>query len=86
MTSVTVKGQVTLPKAVREAAGIRPGDRVSVRLRPEGGVIVEREPNEVKNQAFLEQLNEIARRKPFLEGPFGEMSSDEIIRHLRGDD
>ena len=41
-TKVTVKGQVTLPKAVREAAGIRPGDRVSVRARPEGGVLVER--------------------------------------------
>ncbi len=41
-TKVTIKGQVTLPKAVREAAGIRPGDRVSVRARPEGGVLVER--------------------------------------------
>jgi len=29
-TTVTVKGQITLPKAVREAAGIRPGDRVIV--------------------------------------------------------
>lgn len=35
--NVTAKGQVTLPKAVREAAGIRPGDRVTVRVRPEGG-------------------------------------------------
>lgn len=26
-TNVTVKGQVTLPKPVGEAAGIRPGDR-----------------------------------------------------------
>ncbi|HLJ72791.1 MAG TPA: AbrB/MazE/SpoVT family DNA-binding domain-containing protein [Roseiarcus sp.] len=30
-TIVTVKGQVTLPKAAREAAGFRPGDRVVVR-------------------------------------------------------
>jgi AbrB family looped-hinge helix DNA binding protein len=42
-TRVTVKGQVTMPKAVREAAGLHPGDRVTVRVRPEGGVIVERE-------------------------------------------
>jgi AbrB family looped-hinge helix DNA binding protein len=40
-TNVTVKGDVTLPKAVREAANIRPGDRVNVRVRPEGGVIIE---------------------------------------------
>ena len=42
-TNVTVKGQVTLPKAVREAAKIRPGDRVNVRVRPEGGVANEME-------------------------------------------
>jgi AbrB family looped-hinge helix DNA binding protein len=36
-TNVTVKGQVTLPKAVREAASIRPGDRVNVRVRPKEG-------------------------------------------------
>jgi antitoxin PrlF len=30
-TTVTVKGQVTLPKKVRDAAGIQPGDRVEVR-------------------------------------------------------
>ena len=41
---MTVKGQVTVPKAIRESAGIRPGDRVRVRVRPEGGVIVERDP------------------------------------------
>lgn len=30
-TKVAAKGQVTLPKVLHEAAGIRPGDRVSVR-------------------------------------------------------
>jgi AbrB family looped-hinge helix DNA binding protein len=33
-TNVIVKGQVTLPKAVREAAEIWPGDRVNVRSDP----------------------------------------------------
>ena len=29
-TTVTVKGQVTIPKAVRDRAGLRPGMRVEV--------------------------------------------------------
>jgi antitoxin PrlF len=37
--TVTYKGQITLPKAVREQLGVRPGDRVSFR-EIEGGVIV----------------------------------------------
>jgi AbrB family looped-hinge helix DNA binding protein len=42
-TNVSAKGLVTLPEAVREAAGICPGDRVTVRARPEGGVLIERD-------------------------------------------
>ena len=61
-TNVTIKGQVTLPKAVRDAAGIRPGDRVSVRLRPEGGVIIEREALGADQSAYLAQLEEIAQK------------------------
>ena len=37
--TVTYKGQITLPKAVREQLGVQAGDRVSFR-EIEGGVIV----------------------------------------------
>ncbi len=86
VTTVTVKGQVTLPKAVREAAGIRPGDRVTVRARPEGGVVVERAAQAAKADAFRERLEAIARRQPMKDGPFGAKTTDEIMRVLRGDD
>ena len=85
-TSVTVKGQVTLPKSVREAAGIRPGDRVTVRARPEGGVVVEREASPDENDTYRRRLEEIARRKPMSNGPFAGRATDEIMRILRGDD
>ena len=85
-TSVTVKGQVTLPKAVREAAGIRPGDRVVVRARAEGGVIVEREASPGEDDDFQRCLEEIANRQPMKNGPFGARTTDEIMRLLRGDD
>ena len=85
-TSVTVKGQVTLPKAVREAAGIRPGDRVTVRVRPEGGVIVEREASPSKDAAFRARLEALARRRPLATGSFGGRTTDDIMRLLRGED
>jgi AbrB family looped-hinge helix DNA binding protein len=42
-TSVTIKGQVTLPKDVRDAVGIRPGDRVRVRATSSGAVVIEKD-------------------------------------------
>lgn len=85
-TNVTVKGQVTLPKAVREAAGIRPGDRVTVRVRPEGGVIVERETAPAEEAAFRASLEALARRRLLAKGPLGDRTTDDLMRLLRGDD
>jgi antitoxin PrlF len=80
-TNVTVKGQVTLPKAIREAAGIRPGDRVNVRVRPEGGVIVEAEAAVKSAEAYAKGLKDMSRRRPFR-----GFSTEEVMRMTRGDD
>ena len=65
-TTVGTGGRVVLPKAVSEAAGIRPGDRVSVRARAEGGVIIERlEPSDADEVEYLRRLEDMSRRKPF---------------------
>ena len=42
-STVTSKGQITLPKVVREALGVRPGDRVAFLIRDDGTVTVEAE-------------------------------------------
>jgi antitoxin PrlF len=80
-TNVTVKGQVTLPKAVREAAGIRPGDRVNVRVRPEGGVIIEAEADVKSTAAYMSRLEDMSRRRPIC-----DLSTEDLMRMSRGED
>ncbi|MDH3816153.1 MAG: type II toxin-antitoxin system PrlF family antitoxin [Acidobacteriota bacterium] len=42
-TTLTSKGQVTIPKIVRDELGLREGDRVAFRILEDGTVIVEPE-------------------------------------------
>ncbi len=89
-TTVTVKGQVTIPKAVRDAVGIKPGDRVEMRALPEGGVVIERASAGAPSH---EAAVEAAKRRvdaaiAMLDrrGVEFSMSTDEWMRMLRDDD
>ena len=42
MTTVTSKGQVTIPKAVRDLLGIVPGSNVEFRRANDGSVVLSR--------------------------------------------
>lgn len=81
MTTMTVKGQVTIPKAVRDAAGIKPGDRVSVTLARDGSVSIGR-ADKGQGQSYRERLEAIRREAPLK----GFMSTDEWMKLTRGDD
>ena len=37
-SALTIKGQTTIPKAVREHLGLKPGDRVQFCVHPDGNV------------------------------------------------
>ena len=39
-STITSKGQATIPKAARECLGVKPGDRVKFFLHPDGGVVI----------------------------------------------
>ena len=39
-TNVTSKGQVTIPKPIRERLGIEPGNAVDFELAPDGRVVL----------------------------------------------
>ena len=39
-SAVTVKGQATIPKPIREYLGVKPGDRVKFFVHPDGSVVL----------------------------------------------
>ena len=48
-TTITSKGQVTIPKAIRDALGVGPGDRVLFVHHEDGTVVVEPETVDVRS-------------------------------------
>ena len=77
MSTMTVKGQVTIPKAVRDAAGLKPGDKVDFRATASGGVYMEK-PG--KQSAYRKKLEAISKRK-LIRG----VNTDDFMKMMRGD-
>lgn len=81
---VTEKGQITLPKRLRDAAGISPGSRVSATL--EGGKIVIQRTS-VAMDDRRDALRAAARKvRASMDPHFRQMDSDAIIAFLRPPD
>jgi AbrB family looped-hinge helix DNA binding protein len=75
-TKVTSKGQVTIPKPVRDRLGIKPGSAVAFELAPDGRIVL------IK-VAAVAQVN----RFEALRGRAGKgLSTDEIMALTRGED
>lgn len=77
-TTVTVKGQVTIPKDVREATGINPGDTVEVRATASGGVYIEKAG---AKDDYKARLRKVADMGLIRDG----MTTDEFMKMMRGD-
>lgn len=75
-TTLTSKGQVTVPKTVRDFLGIGPGSKVTFELTPKGEVVLR--PLATKQ----------GRRSPFAKvrgSATVKMRTDEILALTRGD-
>jgi antitoxin PrlF len=70
--TITSKGQITVPKEIREALGVRPGDRLAFHAREDGTVTVEAETVDLmtlrgvlkprRKGVTVEAMNEAVRR------------------------
>lgn len=58
MTTATIspKFQIVIPKAIREVLGLRPGQKVDLRLDGAGRVVVEPEPDIHSARGFLKPI------------------------------
>ncbi|CAM5490382.1 AbrB/MazE/SpoVT family DNA-binding domain-containing protein [Eoetvoesiella caeni] len=81
---ITEKGQVTIPKRLRDAAGILPGSYVSFAL--EGGKIIIRKAGTGTGDRRKLLRAAAAKVRKSLDEPFRQMDSEDIMAFLRPDD
>jgi AbrB family looped-hinge helix DNA binding protein len=74
-TTVTSKGQVTIPKPVRDLLGVGPGSRVEFRRASDGSIVIEK-ADSASQPSRLASLVGIAGPGP---------STDEIMAITRGE-
>ena len=77
-TTMTVKGQVTIPKKVREALRLVPGDGVNFTVNREGQVVVQKAGTKASSKR---DRFESARGKAQM-----KWRTDELMALLRGKD
>jgi AbrB family looped-hinge helix DNA binding protein len=75
-SKVTRKGQVTIPKRIRDHLGIGPGSTVGFELGADGRIVLTVVGAEPKPSRF-ERFRGIAKTK---------LTTDELMAMLRGDD
>ena len=82
---VTKRGQVTIPKHIRVAAGVMPGSAVSFSL--EGGkIVITPVGTGVKDDRRTKLRVAAGRVRASLSPDFKQLGADEIIAFLRGDE
>ncbi len=77
---VTVKGQVTIPKPIRDHLGLTPGEsRVDITLDPDGRVVIRKA--EAEAPPATDRFDRLVGCGTAMKG----VPTDEIVRLLRGD-
>ena len=81
---VTEKGQVTIPKHIRTAAGVAPGSKVAFSL--EGSkIVITLQATGVRDDRRAALRKAAARVRASLAPEFRQLGADEIMAFLRSD-
>lgn len=75
-TNLTIKGQVTIPKAVRDRMGFNPGDAMDIGVDAEGRVVITKVGASTRPPSRFEALRGVAD---------AGLSTDEIMALTRGE-
>jgi AbrB family looped-hinge helix DNA binding protein len=78
-SAITVKGQATIPKAIRQHLGLKPGDRVKFFVHPDGGVVL---LPKIPTSALRGMLKS-RRRRPVSIEEMNEASTQGVARIAR---
>jgi AbrB family looped-hinge helix DNA binding protein len=82
---VTEKGQVTIPKHIRSAAGVAPGSEVTFSL--EGSrIVITPVGTSVRDDRRARLKAAATRVRESFSPEFKQLGADEIMRFIRGDE
>jgi len=79
MSIVTSKGQVTIPKPIRDRLGLEPGTQAEFVVNSRGEYVLKRADGKPV-VGIRERLRDVIGSRP------SDMTTDEIMALLRGDD
>jgi AbrB family looped-hinge helix DNA binding protein len=82
---VTDKGQVTIPKHIRMAAGVAPGSEVTFSLQG-SQIVITPVGTSVKEDRKAKLRAAAARVRGSFSAEFKQLGAEEIMRFIRGDE
>lgn len=85
LTNLTVKGQVTIPKDVRDALGLKPNEPVEIDWQGGDEAVIRkpRRDEDAERAAMRAQIIAVSERFAHLRTG---QSTEDIMREIRGDD
>jgi AbrB family looped-hinge helix DNA binding protein len=83
-TSMTVKGQITVPKDVRDLLGLKPGQKVQIEMGEDGVVRILRADADTERRAKLARVRD-AQAAFKAQDPMPGMDGLTFQRWIRGD-